>query len=43
VAAAGLAERAGRPIGFMQFLRVGVPATVLSMAIATGYIAIRYL
>jgi Na+/H+ antiporter NhaD/arsenite permease-like protein len=43
VAAAGLAERAGRPIGFMQFLKVGVPATLLSMVIATGYIAIRYL
>ncbi|MDQ3934310.1 MAG: ArsB/NhaD family transporter [Actinomycetota bacterium] len=43
VAAAGLAERAGRPIGFTQFLKVGFPATVLSMVIATGYIAIRYL
>ena len=43
VAAAGLSERAGRPIGFMEFLRVGLPATLLSMVIATGYIAIRYL
>ena len=43
VAAAGLAERAGRPIGFMTFLRVGLPATLLSMVIATGYIGIRYL
>jgi Na+/H+ antiporter NhaD/arsenite permease-like protein len=43
VAAAGLAERAGRPIGFMQFLKVGLPATLLSMVIATAYIAIRYL
>ena len=43
VAAAGLSERAGRPIGFMTFLKVGFPATVLSMVIATGYIAIRYL
>ena len=43
VAAAGLAERAGRPIGFMTFLKVGLPATLLSMVIATGYIAIRYL
>jgi Na+/H+ antiporter NhaD/arsenite permease-like protein len=43
VAAAGLAERAGTPIGFMQFLKVGLPATLLSMVIATGYIAIRYL
>ena len=43
VAAAGMAERAGRPIGFVQFLKVGVPATLLSIAIATLYIAIRYL
>ena len=28
VAAAGLAERAGRPIGFVAFLRVGIPVTV---------------
>ncbi len=43
VAAAGMAERAGRPIGFLTFLKVGVPATVVSMALATGYIALRYL
>jgi Na+/H+ antiporter NhaD/arsenite permease-like protein len=43
VAAAGLAERAGRPIGFMTFLKVGLPSTLLSMLIATAYIAIRYL
>jgi Na+/H+ antiporter NhaD/arsenite permease-like protein len=43
VAAAGLAERAGTPIGFMTFLRVGVPVTVISIALASGYIAIRYI
>lgn len=43
VAAAGMAERAGRPIGFMTFLKVGVPATLVSMVMATGYIAVRYL
>ena len=43
VAAAGLASRAGRPIGFMTFLKVGLPATALSMLLATLYIAIRYL
>jgi Na+/H+ antiporter NhaD/arsenite permease-like protein len=43
VAAAGMAERAGRPIGFMTFLKVGVPATLVSMLLATGYIAVRYL
>jgi Na+/H+ antiporter NhaD/arsenite permease-like protein len=43
VAAAGLAARAGRPIGFVTFLKVGLPATALSMTLATAYIAIRYL
>jgi len=43
VAAAGMASRAGRPIGFLLFLKAGLPATALSMAVATGYIAVRYL
>ena len=43
VAAAGMASRAGTPIGFMTFLRAGVPATLVSMGLATAYIAIRYL
>ena len=42
VAAAGLSERAGRPIGFMAFLRVGVPVTVVSIMLATGYVLLRY-
>jgi Na+/H+ antiporter NhaD/arsenite permease-like protein len=42
VAAAGMAERAGTPIGFLAFLRVGLPATILSLALAAAYIAIRY-
>ncbi len=43
VAAAGLAARAGTPISFMQFLKVGVPATFASMLVVTAYIALRYL
>jgi len=43
VAAAGMAERAGTPIGFMTFLRVGLPVTVISVGLATAYIAIRYI
>ncbi len=43
VAAAGMAARSGRPIGFIQFLKIGFPVTILSMAIATAYIALRYL
>ena len=42
VAAAGMAERSGRPIGFLEFLKVGVPATLLSLALATAYIVLRY-
>jgi Na+/H+ antiporter NhaD/arsenite permease-like protein len=42
VAAAGMAERAGTPIGFMTFLRIGLPVTLISIALATAYIAIRY-
>ena len=42
IAAAGMAERAGTPIGFLAFLKVGLPATVLSITIATAYVAIRY-
>ena len=43
VAAAGIAERAGRPISFVGFLLAGIPATLLSTAIATVYVMIRYL
>ncbi|MGH2948501.1 MAG: SLC13 family permease [Solirubrobacteraceae bacterium] len=43
VAAAGMAARAGRPIAFMYFLRIGLPVTLVSMILATGYIALRYL
>jgi len=43
VAAAGMAERAGRPVGFVAFLKVGIPATIVSIAIATLYIVVRYL
>ena len=43
VAAAGIAERAGRPISFVGFLLAGIPATLLSTAIATLYVMVRYL
>jgi Na+/H+ antiporter NhaD/arsenite permease-like protein len=43
VAAAGMAARAGRPIGFVEFLRIGLPVTLVSMLIASAYIAVRYL
>jgi Na+/H+ antiporter NhaD/arsenite permease-like protein len=43
VAAAGMAARAGRPIGFLAFLRIGLPVTAVSLLLATVYIAVRYL
>ena len=43
VAAAGLAARAGQPIGFMAFLRIGAATTFVSMLLVTAYIALRYL
>jgi Na+/H+ antiporter NhaD/arsenite permease-like protein len=42
VAASGMAARAGRPISFTAFLRYGIPATVVSLALATGYVMVRY-
>ena len=43
VAAAGLSERAGRPIGFMTFLRIGVPVTLVSLVLASAYVTVRYI
>ena len=43
VAAAGLTERAGTPIGFMSFLRIGVPVTVVSLLLASAYVTLRYI
>jgi Na+/H+ antiporter NhaD/arsenite permease-like protein len=43
VAAAGLAARAGRPIGFLYFLRIGTTTMLASMVLATVYLALRYL
>ena len=42
VAAAGLTERAGRPIGFLPFLKIGIPVTIVSIAMASLYITLRY-
>ena len=35
-------ERSGRRIGFVEFLKVGVPVTLLSMVMVTGYLFLRY-
>jgi Na+/H+ antiporter NhaD/arsenite permease-like protein len=38
VAASGILERAGQPLSFTRFLAVGVPATVVSLVLATIYL-----
>ncbi len=43
VAAAGLADRAGKPIGFIRFLRIGLPVTLMTLVIATIYVTARYI
>jgi Na+/H+ antiporter NhaD/arsenite permease-like protein len=43
VAAAGLTERAGYKIGFVAFMKIGVPVTAVSMLMASAYVAARYI
>jgi Na+/H+ antiporter NhaD/arsenite permease-like protein len=43
IVATGVADRAGYPISFARFLRVGVPATLATMLVATIWIMVRYL
>ena len=40
---AGMAEREGHPISFGRFLRYGLPVTIATMLVATGYVWVRYL
>ena len=43
VVAANLSARAGQPIGFVAFLRMGLIVTFLSLLISTVYVWVRYL
>jgi len=38
-----MAARAGRPIGFLYFLRIGTTTMLASMVLVTAYLALRYL
>jgi Na+/H+ antiporter NhaD/arsenite permease-like protein len=38
VAATGILERTGNPVSFLEFLKVGLPVTLLSLVIATAYL-----
>jgi len=42
IAAAGLADRAGQPISFFGFMKIGLPVTIVSTILATAYILLRY-
>jgi Na+/H+ antiporter NhaD/arsenite permease-like protein len=43
VVVANLADRAGHPIRFLEFLRYGAVVTLVSLVISTGYVWLRYL
>lgn len=38
----GMAEKAGKPISFIRYLKYGVPVTLLTLAISTCYVYVRY-
>jgi Na+/H+ antiporter NhaD/arsenite permease-like protein len=38
VTASGILERSGHPVSFIRFLAIGVPVTLISLAIATVYL-----
>ena len=37
-----MSERAGRRISFLKFMVYGIPVTLVSLAIATVYVLLRY-
>jgi Na+/H+ antiporter NhaD/arsenite permease-like protein len=42
VVVAGMSERAGRKISFVKFMAYGIPVTLISLAVATPYVLLRY-
>ena len=42
VVVVGMSERAGKKITFFRFMAYGVPVTILSLAVATLYVLLRY-
>ncbi|MAF46711.1 MAG: ArsB/NhaD family transporter [Rhodospirillales bacterium] len=42
VMVSGLAERAGHPISFVRYLKIGVPFMLFTVAIANVYVYLRY-
>ena len=42
VVVGGMSERAGEKISFLRFMAYGIPVTLLTLAIATVYVVLRY-
>jgi len=42
VVVAGMSERAGKKISFLKFMAYGIPVTLISLAVATPYVLLRY-
>jgi Na+/H+ antiporter NhaD/arsenite permease-like protein len=42
VVVAGISSRSGHPIGFLRFMKYGVPMTLMSLAISTVYLYFRF-
>jgi Na+/H+ antiporter NhaD/arsenite permease-like protein len=42
VVVAGMSERVGQKISFLQFMAYGIPVTLLSLVVATPYVLLRY-
>jgi Na+/H+ antiporter NhaD/arsenite permease-like protein len=42
VVVAGMSERAGKKISFLRFMAYGIPVTLISLAVATPYVLLRY-
>jgi Na+/H+ antiporter NhaD/arsenite permease-like protein len=43
VVVAAVAEKSGQPISFTSYLKYGLPTTLLSLALASVYVWLRYL
>ena len=42
VTASGMSAQAGHPISFWTFFKYGIPVTLVSLLLATGYVLVRY-
>lgn len=42
IVTSGLAEKRGHPMGFMTWLKAGIPVTIASVAVANVYMLLRY-